>query len=286
MRKWITVTIIGIFILSLSLAGPGKQQAKVDATVLTANREIAVKELLNAHDVIQTFRIAGINFTPEALLYPKDYKVQDTEPTTYKDTQGNFLFIYNFDSFVERQKNFRENEQRDQFSFTLDEKTYFSKFYSVKNLELVLSIAYPDKENAQAVIDYLRKVDQVIFTNLNAGEEVVFTGESPSWESKVLVRYYEHWWTDRENKLQYECYSTDATAITYKSQIPVQAVPMEYSISNRTGESRGTEEITPEMLTRVINLGEGSGAIPREGDAYQVKITLDGKTEEFELKAK
>jgi len=288
MKKWIIIAIVNIILLSLSLVGSGKQQAEVDATVPTGNREIAGKEIINTYDVIQTFKMEGINFKPETLFYAKEYKVKDTEPTIYKDSQGNLLFIYTFNSFVERRESFKEHEYISRFALTLKDNTYLPRFYSVKNLQLVYLMAYPDKENAQAAIDYRRKVDQVIFANLNNGKEIVFTGESPSWEAKVSVRYYEHWWTDSENRRQYESYHIEAPTINYKSQIPNQSVSMEYSLSTRTGEMSGTRKVAPEELTRVISLGYGggNGVMPREDDSYEVKITLDGKAEEFELKAK
>ena len=182
-------TSIFIFLVILILTG----------SVLMGYRvgEAARKEIISEQDVLHTFNIEGINFKPETSFNSKDYKVGDTEPTIYKDSHGNVLFIYTFGSFVERQRNF---EQRDPFSLTLDEQTYLSKLYSVKNLQLVYATAYPTQENTQAVINNLRKVDQVIFTDLNAGEELVFTGGSSSWEAKVSLRYYEHWWTDSENK--------------------------------------------------------------------------------------
>ena len=250
--------------------------------------EVAGKEIINAQDVLLTFEIEGITFKPETSLNSKEYKVGNTEPTIYKDSQGNVLFIYTFGSFVERQRNFPENEQRKLFSYTLDEKPYVSKPYSVKNLQLIYATAYPSQENNQAVSDNLRKVAQVIFTDLNAGEEIVFTGESPSWEAKVSLRYYQHWWTDSENKAQYESYHNEAPTINYKGQIPKQSVQMEYSFITRGSKTSGTLEITPEELTRVINLGSGggNGAMPSEDDTYEVKITVDGMTEEFELKAK
>ena len=189
-------------------------------------------------------------------------------------------------SFVERQKNFLDYERKDQSSFTLDEKPYLSKPYSVKNLQLIYATAYP--ENTQAVNEYLRKVDQVIFTDLNAGKEIVFTGESPNWEAKVSSRSYQHWWTDSEKKAQYESYHNEAPTINYKGQIPKQSVQMEYSFITRGSKTSGTLEITPEELTKVINLGfgGGNGVMPSEDDTYKVKITVDGTTEEFELKAK
>lgn len=166
------------------------------------------------------------------------------------------------------------------------------KKWIIITIVVILSILLAGCGKQQAEVDATvpRKVDQVIFTDLNAGEEIVFTGGSASWEAKVSVRYYEHWWNDGENKVQYESYYTDATTITYKGQIPEQAIPMEYSVSTRTDESKGTRQISPKALalTRVINLGSGggNGPIPREDDAYEVNITLDGKTEKFELKAK
>ena len=286
---WFVVAALIVTVALVVLFTANPKNDPISGTVLMGYKvgEVAGKEIINVQDVLKTFEIEGIIFKPETSLNPKVYKVGDTEPTIYKDSQGNVLFIYTFGSFVERRGNFREFERSDRFSFTLKENTYSSKLYSVKNLKLVYATAYPSQENTQAVIDNLRKVDQVIFTDLNAGEEIVFTGGSPSWEAKVSLRYYEHWWTDSENKLQYESYHTDASTITYKGQIPEQTIPMEYSVRTRTGESKGTREITPEMLTRVINLGGGggNGAIPREDDVYDVKITLDGKTEEFELKS-
>jgi len=273
---------IFIFIVILILTGSVLVGYKAEAG------EVARKEIINEQDVLHTFEIAGINFKPETSLNSKDYKVGDTELTIYKDSQGNVLFIYTFSSFVERQKNFPEYERSDPFSFTLDKQTYISKFYSVKNLQLVYAIAYPSNENTQAVIDNLRKVDQVIFTDLNAGEEIVFTGGSSSWKAKVSLRYYEHWWTDGENKSHYESYHDVAPTINYKGQIPAQTVLMEYSLITRGSKMSGNQEITPEELTRVIPLGHGggNGSMPRKDDTYEMKITVDGTIEEFELKAK
>lgn len=62
--------------------------------------EVAGKEIINAQDVLKTFEIEGITFKPEISLNSKEYKVGDTEPTIYKDSQGNVLFIYTFGSFV------------------------------------------------------------------------------------------------------------------------------------------------------------------------------------------
>ncbi|EGW38044.1 hypothetical protein [Desulfosporosinus sp. OT] len=250
--------------------------------------EAASREIINAHDVIQTFRIEGINFLPETSLNPQEFRAKDTEPTIYKDSQGNLLFIYRYGSFVERRENFRELEQRNIFAFAFEGKSYFSKQYSVKNLELVYSITYLYNANPQAVKDKLKKVDQVIFTDLNAGKEVVFTGDSPSWDAKLSLRYYEHWWTDSDDKLQRDSHHTETTTITYKGQIPEHPVPMKYSISAGAHKSYGTQEITPEMLARTINLGvSGSnGLIPQLDGVYKIEITLDGKTEELELKAK
>jgi len=249
--------------------------------------EVATKEIINVQDVLKTFEIEGITFKPETSLNSKEHMVGDTEPTIYKDSQGNVLFIYTFGSFVERQKNYLQNEQRDLVSFTLDEKTYLSTPHSAKNLQLVYATAYPSQENTQAFNDNLRKVNKVIFTDLNAGKEIVFTGESPNWEAEVSLKYYEHWWTDSDNKAQYESYHNEVPTIKYIGQIPEQSAQMEYSFITRGGKMSGTREITPEELTKVINLGSGggNGAMPSEDDTYKVKITVDSTTEELELKA-
>ncbi|ODA42849.1 hypothetical protein [Desulfosporosinus sp. BG] len=267
---------LAIFILSGSVFIDHKVEG-------AANREI-----INAHDVIQTFRIEGINFLPETSLNPQEFRVKDTEPTIYKDLQGNLLFIYPYSSFVERRENFRWFEQGNIFAFTFEGRSYFSKQYSVKNLELVYSITYLYNANPQAVVDNFKKVNQVIFTDLNAGKEVVFMGDSPSWDVKLSLRYYEHWWTDSDDKLQCDSYNTETTTIIYKGKIPEHPVPMKYSVSAGTDKSYGTQEITPEMLARTINLGvSGSnGLIPQLDSVYKMEITLDGKTEELELKAK
>ena len=260
----------------------------ISETVFTGDKvgEVAGKEIINAQDVLKTFEIEGITFKPEASLSSIEYKVGDTEPTIYKNSEGNVLFIYTFASFVERQRNFLEFEQRDLFSYTFDEKPYVSMPYNVKNLHLIYATAYPSQENTQAVSDNLRKVSEVIFSELNAGKEIIYTGESPSWDAQVSLKYYEHWWTDSDNKAQYESYHNEVPTINYKGQIPKQSVQLEYSFITRGGKMSGTLEITPQELARVINLGSGgsNGAMPN--DTYEVKITVDGTTEEFELKAK
>lgn len=273
----------GIFVclLILILTGSVFLSHKADKVA----REIADKEILTAHDVIQTLKIKGITFEPETSRDPQDYKIEDTEPTIYQDSHGNFLFIYRFASFVERPNYFSEFPLKEKFSFTIEEKTYITKLYRVKNLLLFYSYPYQET-NQQAVSNYLAKIDQVIFTHLNAGKEIVFTGESPSWKAKVTVKYYEHRWTDSENKVHYESYHTKAPTIHYKGQIPEQPLYMECSFTCRASKMGSTREITPEELTRDITLGYGggNGLHPREDDTYEVKITWDGKTEEFEAK--
>jgi len=190
-------------------------------------KEATGKEILNAYDVIRTFKMEGISFKPATLLYSKDYMIEDTEPTIYNDYRGNYLFIYTFNSFVEREAKFKDEYGLIQkFAFTLKEKTYYPRLFRVKNLQLVYAIPYPNEESDQAIYDYLKKIDRVIFTGLNAGKEIVFTGESPSWTAKVSIKYYEHFWTDSENKVRYERYHTKAPTITYKGQIPEKPVPL------------------------------------------------------------
>ncbi|MCO1603291.1 hypothetical protein [Desulfosporosinus nitroreducens] len=249
-------------------------------------REAAGKEILNAHDVIRTLRMHGIVLKPESSLNPEDYKIEDTEPTIYMDSRGNQLLIYTLRSFVERQQKFNEFELLDKLSLALQDKTYYSKLYKVKNLQLIYIIAYPFKEKHQVVNDYMMKISKVIFKDLNDGKEIVFTGESASWEAKVTVKYYEHWWTDdSENKVHHESYHTKNPTITYKGQIPEHPVSLEYSFSTRGNKLSGTrDEITPEELIKGPHLGSGggNGYIPLENDVYEVKVTLDGKTEEFD----
>ncbi|MCO5387467.1 hypothetical protein [Desulfosporosinus sp.] len=251
-------------------------------------REAAGKEILNAHDVFRTLKMHGIVLKPESSLNPEDYKIEDTEPTIYKDSHGNQLLIYTLRSFVERQQKFDEFELLDKLSLALRDKNYYPKLYRVKNLQLIYLIAYPFKEKDQVVNDYMMKISKAIFKDLNDGKEIVFTGESASWEAKLTVKYYEHRWTDdSQNKVHHESYHTKTPTFTYKGQIPEHPVPMEYSFSTRGNKFGGTwDEITPEELTRGPHLGSGggNGYIPLENDVYEVKVTLDGKTEEFDVK--
>jgi len=248
-------------------------------------REVAGKEILNAHDVIRTLKMNGIALKPDSSLNPEDYRIADCEPSIYKDSHGNELLIYTLRSFVERQQN--EFELFDKLSIALQSKPYIPKLYSVKNLQLIYLIPYPFKEKDQVVYDYIAKISRVIFKDLNDGKEIVFTGESTSWKAKITVKYYEHRWTDdSENKVHHESYHTKTPSITYKGQIPEHPVPLEFSFSNNGNQFGGTrDEITPEELTRGPHLGAGGGTfyIPSEDSIYKAKITLDGKTEEFDI---
>ena len=94
---WVVVAalIATVALVVLFTANPKNNMTE---TVLMGYKvgEVAVKEIINVQDVLKTFEIKGITFKPEALLSPKEYKVGDTEPTIYKDSQGNVLFIYTF----------------------------------------------------------------------------------------------------------------------------------------------------------------------------------------------
>lgn len=276
------------FLVVLFTANPKNGPTSETAFMGDKVGEVAGKEIIDAQDVLAIFEVAGITFRPETSLNSKEYMVKDAEPTIYKDSEGSLLFIYTFGSFVERQRNFTYYKQSDKSSFTLNGKTYLSKPHSAKNLQLIYATAYPLQKNVQAGSDNLRKIDQIIFADLNGGEEIIFTGGSPSWEAKVSLKYYEHWWTDSVNTSHYESYHDEAPTINYKGQIPEQMVSMDYLLNNTHSSKSGSRVITPEELKRVISLGHGggNGSMPRKDDTYEMKITVDGTMEEFVLKAK
>lgn len=251
--------------------------------------EAAGEVILAERDVIRTLRSEGITFNPENSLNPDEYKVGDTKPAIYINEYGNLLFIYTFDSFLERREHYRASELLDMFSFTLDENNYYSNFYNVKNLLLVFAFAHNERTDFKALDEYNRKVSDIIFSDLNQGEQLVFTGEGVNWEGKVVVQYYEHWWEDQNNhnKVHYDSYHTEAPSLTYKGQIPEETIPFEVSFRTNSGSRGRTGEITPEELKEPITLGRGggNGAFPRADDVYEVTVTWGGKKETFQLKA-
>lgn len=284
--QYLVITII--FLLLAILAGT--------AVLSYKSGSIAAKEILTAKDVLVTMKAQRINFKPEDSLRPENYEFSGMTPEIYKDGRDNLLFIYTFESFKERQQT-REHELAEMLGQKLNpeglkqkNKIFYVQPYRAKNILLAYALPFTnnigEQENNQIASNDLERMNQIIFSELNDGRELIFTGQGQNWAAKVTLRYYENWWTDQENKMHYESWHTEQHELTFKGKTREDG-HLEVSFNSNSGSAKSSRDISAQAMTRVIRLGSsgGNGAMPRENDVYEVTVDFNGQKETFELKA-
>lgn len=245
----------------------------------------SAKEILTAEDVLLTMKAQRVPFNAENSLKPGEYKIGDAVPDIYKDSRGNLLFIYTYHSFVEC----RANRSRPDIIKILSQKpggNIFCRLYTAKNLLLAYVAAANDEESYQLYCMDMKRIEQIIFTELNDGHQLTFAGQGKNWDAKITQRYYEHWWTDENNKTYYDSWHMTQPELRFKGKTR-KAGLLTVSFTSSSSLSRNMMEISATELDQVIKLGSsgGNGARSRENDVYTVVVDFNGQEETFELRA-
>lgn len=77
--------------------------------------------------------------------------------------------------------------------------------FAAKNTIILVGLSQiPTIEDAKKISSGLTKLGQAIFYNLIGGEQIVYQGEGQNWKGKVIINYYNHFWTDDMGVLKYD----------------------------------------------------------------------------------
>jgi hypothetical protein len=239
-------------------------------------------DLLTLKTIVKTFEKQGIALKDNSTKTPEDYVLNGVKPAIFsvgekKDT----LLIYTFKSFVERDEIIRgTNKFNDKYSL-------LEYSFNAKNAFLVYMASQnpTTEEEINSIGETITLISDIVFKDLNHGKEIVYTGESTTWEGSFTLKYYEHWWQDETGSTHHESYHTQYPKIKYKmSDIEaVGTINFEYKTTAGAGSSTGVN-LNKDGSGNLGSSG-GSGAFPREEEDINFTIKWNGKEESIVLKA-
>jgi hypothetical protein len=270
LKTWGLVACVGIILSAMAIGIIGYKAG-----------EDSKKDLLTLRTIVRTFNKQGLSLKKDKLKSSEDFSLNEIKPAIFsigenKDT----LLIYTFKSFSEREKILEETDKfNNPFSFE-------QVPYKAKNALIVyMPSQIPETEEGYASIGKTRKlISDIVFKNLNGGEERVYKGESTSWEGTFTLKYYEHWVQD-ENGLHHDSYGWHYPVIKYKMADidAVGPITLEHETSYGGGKSTGLT-LNKEGYADAGSSGS-NGITLNEGDDIKFTIKWGDKEEHIILKA-
>lgn len=266
-----SITIIAAIFITIAIGALGYKMGKVSK-----------KDMLTLKTIVKAFDKHGLQLKEDNSKSSEDFRLNGIKPVIFsigdkKDT----LLVYTFKSFVEREEIVRgANKFNNSFSlleYTYNEKNAFIVYRSSQTAST--------EEDMKSIGETKVLISSMVFKYLNDGKEVIYKGESTSWEGTFTLKYYEHWWQDDKGTFKYESYHEKYPVIKYKmtNKETVGPVNFEYE-ANASGGSASGLELNKEGY---INIGrsEGNGSIPSGRDDINFTIKWGGKEENIVLKA-
>jgi len=301
-KKWVrrlkVAGLIGLVLIILAGVGIGVVSYGAGSSLN--------KDVLSVKDVTRTVEHAGIILAPNPNVNPADYKIGQVEPSIYyvKDLDG-VLFIYHFDSIGERDATYDQWEKANwknnsgSYPNMFSPKWQYNLAYAAKNTIIVIGLSqYPSGEDAEKISPVISSLGKAIFYNLNEGQQIVFQGEGEAWKGKVIINYYNHFWTDDKGVLQYDGWSHQQPVLEFKGDsssirgdfsYEFKALLNKFGGTNSDGFNAsllGEKETAANYGGATLGLGgiSGSGAMPQKDSVYTVTVKWNNKQETFELK--
>jgi hypothetical protein len=239
-------------------------------------------DILTLKTIVKTFEKQGVHLKEDSSKSPDDFELGGVKPAVFsigdkKDT----LLVYTFKSFVEREDLAGKSNKFDN-QFTMYERPFKAK----NALIVFIPGKTPDTEDDLVNLSKNNSmISNTVFKYLNDGKEIVYKGQSSSWEGTFTLKYYEHWWQDEKGTLHRESYHTDSQAIKYKSSDidAVGSIEFEYKTTHGGGSASGVY-LNKDGYLQLGGSG-GDGAIPRADEDVTYSVKWNGKEETFILKA-
>jgi len=301
-KKWLrylkTIGVIGFVIIFLASAEIGVVSYK--------EGRVVKNDFLSVKDVTQAVEHTGLILTTNLKVNPAEYKMGEVEPNIYqvKNFDG-MLFIYQFASIGERDTISEQYEEATRNNSSSKLNMFTSKWsynlaYAAKNSIIVVGISqFPNVEYAQRISPVLTNLGKAIFYNLNEGQQIVYQGEGENWKGKVIINYYNHFWTDDKGVLRYDGWNHRQPILEFKGDPNTVKSEFSYEFKSSIDKFGGTDsdgfdarqlsehETASNYGGEILGFGAlgGSGAMPPKDNDYSVTVKWNNKQETFKLKA-
>ena len=144
-------------------------------------------------------------------------------------------------------------------------------------------------------------LSKAIFYNLNGGQQVVYQGESDTWQGKVILNYYNNFWTDEKGVLHSDSWNHEQHVLKFKGDSGKIKGNFSCDFKSAAGETKLTNDSGFDPPTGPFagsdspgNYGAvtpgfggigGSGAMPLKDEVITVTVKWNNQQENLDLKA-
>ena len=246
-------------------------------------------QTLSLRDVTEAFAQKGLKLVPVEEGLPGRITLGGVEPEVYRIGQTeDRVFVYAFDSQADR----RVFNSFD-LIFDLKFREFFSEYsqlyrtLTAKNILIVycphVYTLNPEDLHKDPAILRLKVIQDLVFTDLNKGQILVFRGEGQYWEAQAVCRHIEQFYKDAQGTLHFGGGSTVNFVARYKGRDASEVGEFNYWITMPHGSGSGTGfTLESDGFARLG--GVGSNGLRDEKDIYTFTVEWQGKRETFELK--
>lgn len=245
--------------------------------------ENSKNKLLTSKSIAKTFKNQGIILNKDNSPIDDEDYIGGIKPSVYKiNSTEDKLLIYIFDSFVIRKNIVDESmKYNDVFSFKYTT-------YAANNAFLIYKPSKtPESENEiNNMVQTINSIGDTVFTDLNSGKILTFTGESENWEGTFKVKYYENWFEDENGVSHYDSYSTTHPSLKYK-KTDITNIG-EFIFEYKAGSSKGTSSgviLSDDGYADTLGSSGGTGLPLKNTDQINFTVKWNDKEENFTLKA-
>lgn len=291
MKRLKTAGIIALILVILAGAGIGILSYEAG--------NAANNDMLTVKDVTKTLKQAGVKLASASNVNPSDHKMGQVKPSIYQIKELDaVLFIYQFASIGERNALYKQwaDESRTKNS----ESWPYQLVFAAKNTILVLHWPQLPIENGVPTNESaLLNIAKTVFYKLNAGQRVVYEGESENWTGKVIVNYYNYVWADEKGTNHYETWKHIRPVLVFKGDAKAIQGEFSYEFNFSSGGTSGSssdgfpfaqfgEKDSAFNYGAIMPFMSGIGGngwfVPQDDSVYTADVRWHNQHETLELK--
>ncbi|HHW02064.1 MAG TPA: hypothetical protein GXX35_04520 [Thermoanaerobacterales bacterium] len=276
------ILIYLIIATCMLLAGcAGGKDARSDA--MLPNGAIAEKDLFTLEDITKVFSEQGINLRKANEPIPQQLKLNGKTPAVFQSeyTDEDYYFIWVYDSIEDRSKTLNEYIQNysDKVLFK-GEKIKFSYGLTAKNVLIAYTLKESKKSNPSLdVLNEQNKIEETVLEKLNDIKQIIFEGQGDNWEAKIIVKYFEYYWQDKNGATHKEQYYQKYPVLKYKGNNPEKVGRISYTYD---GGSFSGDFLDKDGYV-YGSKAAGVESRPKEDDVYTITIKWNDEEETFKM---
>ncbi|HHV07194.1 MAG TPA: hypothetical protein GXX69_03160 [Firmicutes bacterium] len=247
-----------------------------------ATEENDLAKPLSLAEIVRALEENGLKLSP--VRDESAPELSNFKPAVYQiEDSDSRLLIYLFTTIEQRREAEKEYDPRTITAhFHETYKALFSPF-SAKNAVIAYYIPeVGERELGSIPMPGIETVRATVFA-LNNGQEIVYAGESDSWEAQVVVRYHHYFFKNEKGVLYNDLNGTREVLVRYKLD-PKQVETVDFSMTRPHGGSKGSG-LTLSSDGTIGDIGS-INHVPDKNDVYTLTLQWNGNEETINLQAK